>query len=334
VSFRTARATVIAGTALMVCACGGGGGGTRLVSTPPPTPTPTPTPTAAAVKIFPEPTVGEFVSVGVATNLGEWSLAGVPSTTSENAGITNLSSAESSNPAIRYTSNGIYEIRLPGEGYDRLIHDRSIVNPPTGNPYLQLASEPGRYFQLAHSADGFRYSAMGSWWRPDLDFGFTADFGAIAFGMPTPAGAVPVTGQASYHGPVSGWTDIKTFDQGTNSWVLAPVGGTVNLGFDFSKGSFGGSMTLKLPDGMNPMTLGTWSFKETVFSAGSTSYSGKFNTDVAGPNFFLGRFTGPNGQETIGAWALPFVWTTSGETITADGKKHQAFGAWMAKQGN
>jgi hypothetical protein len=44
-----------------------------------------------------------------------------------------------------------------------------------------------------------------------------------------------------------------------------------------------------------------------------------------GPNFFLGQFTGPNAQETIGAWALPFIYSD-------DGQVHQAMGAWIAKK--
>ena len=324
---------LLATAALALCSCGGGGGGTGLVSTPPPPPTPAPTP-ASTVRILPEPAVGEFAAVGVSTNLGEWRKAGVPSTTSESTRITSLTNAPSSQPTIRYTSDGVYEMRLPGEAYDQLVHDRRIVNPSPGEPSLQLASGGNRFLTLAHSSDGFRYSAMGSWWRPDLDFAFTADFGAVAFGIPTPPEAMPVTGLASYQGPVSGTTDVKTFDAGTNSWVLVPVGGTVTLNFEFARGTLGGSMTLMLPDGMNPVELGTWAFKDTVYSSGGTSYSGRFDTNVAGQNFFLGRFTGPNAQETIGAWALPFLFTRDIDGVKADGQAHQAFGAWMAKRGN
>jgi len=111
------------------------------------------------------------------------------------------------------------------------------------------------------------------------------------------------------------------------------VDGNVTLNFDLGQGSLSGAMTLYLPDGMQPLALDTYAFKDTVFSVGSTAYSGKFATSASGDNFFLGQFTGPTAQETIGAWALPFVFSKSGQTITADGQLHQAFGAWVAKKG-
>ena len=102
------------------------------------------------------------------------------------------------------------------------------------------------------------------------------------------------------------------------------MNGTVSLNFDFAQATLAGSMTLSLA-GATPSSLGTFNFKDTVFSVGSPTYSGKFDTSVAGDNFFLGRFTGPNAQETIGAWSLPFH-------FSGDGQDHQAFGAWIAKR--
>ena len=145
----------------------------------------------------------------------------------------------------------------------------------------------------------------------------------MAFGSPTPAGAMPLSGTASYQGVVSGLTDAKTFDAPSNSWMLLPAGGTVALNFDFAKGSLGGQLALSVNGGMNPISLGTFAFAQTVFSPGSTSYSGKFDTSLSGANFFNGSFTGPNGEETIGDWAVPF---------TLDGENHQAIGAWIAKR--
>jgi hypothetical protein len=69
-----------------------------------------------------------------------------------------------------------------------------------------------------------------------------------------------------------------------------------------------------------------------MFSRGSTTYSGRFDTPVVGQNFFLGRFTGPGAEETIGSWALPFLFDKGGEFVKPDGQVHQAFGAWMARK--
>jgi hypothetical protein len=108
--------------------------------------------------------------------------------------------------------------------------------------------------------------------------------------------------------------------------------GFVTLDFDFGAGKLAGKMDLFLPDGMNAAPLGSFAFRDTVLSSGS--YSGSFDTAVHGQNFFLGRFTGPNAQETIGAWAIPFVFNQNGQYLHGDGQSHQAFGAWIAKRGN
>ncbi len=326
------QALLLASAMCGLTACGGGGG-TEVASIPPPiasptpTPTPPPTPSATAVTILSQPAVGNLASVGVWANLGkdgEWRHPGVPTTPSREAKITPISNA-AEQPNIRYTSQGTYEVQLPGEAYDRLVHDPSISNPSPGDPFLRLASQPGRYFTIGHSQSGFRYSAMASWWRPDLDFAFTADFGQIAFGVPTPIGAAPVTGSASYAGLVSGISDAKTFVEASNSWLLLPVGGTVALIFNFGTGALSGQMALSVAGGMSPIPVGNYAFTQTIFSPGSTIYEGKFDTSQAGFNFFSGRFTGPLAEETIGKWAVPF---------TLEGASHQAIGVWIAKKGN
>jgi len=109
------------------------------------------------------------------------------------------------------------------------------------------------------------------------------------------------------------------------------VEGTVNLNFDYAKGTLAGSMTVALNAFGPTAPIGTFAFTDTVYSAGSTTYSGKFDTAAAGNNFFLGKFTGPQAQETIGAWALPFILDVGSNTVAADHKAHQAFGGWIAK---
>jgi hypothetical protein len=90
-------------------------------------------------------------------------------------------------------------------------------------------------------------------------------------------------------------------------------------------------MTVGLDSDAGSLSLGTFAFKNSVFSIGSTDYSGKFDTSASGSNLFFGKFTGPNAEETIGAWGLPFVLDTGNAAITADHKTHQLFGAWIAK---
>ena len=308
--------------ALALSACGGGGGGgMSFIPSPPVTPTPAPTPTplppAQQVTILPQPPVGDFATAGVWTNLYEAS-------SSEQGRFTSIAGTTSSQVSVRYTSSGTYEMKLPGEAFEQLVHRPDISNPAPNDPFLTLSGpEWGRSVTVQYADSGYSYSSMLAWSRPDLDFGFTVDSGVVAFGVPTPTGAVPLSGTASYQGVVSGLTDAKTFDSPSNSWLLLPAGGTVGLNFDFASGSLSGQMALSVSGGMNPISVGNFTFAQTVFSRGSTSYSGKFDTTLPGFNFFNGSFTGPHAEETIGDWAVPF---------TLDGQNHQAIGAWIAKK--
>ncbi len=197
--------------AFALSACGGGGGGMSFIPSPPvtpaPTPTPTPTPTPAAqVTILPQPSVGDFATAGVWTNL-------YAASSSEEGRFTSIAGTTSSQVSIRYTSSGTYEVKLPGEAFEQLVHRPDISNPAPNDPFLTLSGpELGRSITVQSGDSGYTYSSLLAWSRPDLDFAFTTDSGVVAFGVPTPAGAVPLTGTASYQGLVSGLTDAKTFD--------------------------------------------------------------------------------------------------------------------------
>ena len=321
---------LLASCALALSACGGSSGGNRVASTPAAPPSPTPTPTSVPVKIFATPTLGEYASVGASVagpggNLDTYSSA--------DARFGTISTDPADQAHIRYTSGGFYETKLAGSDWDRLVHYKGIVNPDPEDNYFQPASLPMNqaYVVTRNSRnDGYRYSELVSW-------GSSADsrLGYSGVGLPTPAGAVPTTGSASFSGLVSGSTDIMVADHLYGGYFTLPIDGFVSLNFNFSAGTLGGAMDLYLPvDGMNPRQLGSFAFKDTVYSPGSTTYSGRFDTNVAGQNFFLGRFTGPNAEETIGAWAIPFVFDKGGDAIAPDGLRHQAFGAWIAKRGN
>ena len=318
---RFSRHLLASAGAFALSACGGGGGGMSFIPSPPvtpaPTPTPNPTPTPAAqVTILPQPSVGELAAAGVWTNYG-WAAA------TEATRFTSVEGVNSNQVRVRYTSSGSYEVQLPGDSFGELSHSGTIPNPAPDDPFLTLSPSwrGGLTIQYPHS--GYSFSALATWARGDNDFGFTEDLGVVAFGVPTPAAAIPLTGTASYQGLVSGLTDAKTFDSLSNSWLLLPAGGTVGLNFDFANATLSGQMALSVNGGMNPISVGNFTFAQTIFSRGSTSYSGKFDTSLTGFNFFNGSFTGPHGEETIANWAVPF---------TFDGENHQAIGAWIAKK--
>jgi hypothetical protein len=280
------------------------------------------------VTIFPNPAPGTYASVGASIAASGGNL---DTYSSADARFGTVSSADADQAHIRYSNKGYYEIQMPAQAWDQLVHYKGLSNPTADNNYFQpsgVAMNAG-YLITSSSAkwDDYIYSEMGFW--ASSAAGRT---GAVAFGIPTPSGAVPTTGSATFTGKAAGTADIMQPDNLYGGYAPLAVDGTVTLNFNFGTGSLAGGMELYGPDGMSPFKIGSFAFKETVYSAGSTTYSGKFATAAAGDNFFLGRFTGPNGQETIGAWALPFVFTSGGEFVPADGKTHQAFGAWIAKQ--
>ena len=311
---------------LALTACGGSGGESGVASTPTPVPAPPPPAPTPPVKIFETPVAGEYASIGA-------SLAGPGGnldTFSTPTAFGAISTNDSNQAHIRYTTGGFYEVRLPGSDWDRLVHYRGLQDPTSENNYFEPQStQTNRAYAITRNSrnQGYSYSELGGWGSQAA-----SRWGYVAFGVLTPSGAMPVTGSASYNGLVSGSSDIMIADNLYGGYVPRAVDGMVALNFDFGGGTLAGSMSLSLGDGMQPLAIGTFAFRDMVFSAGSPTYSGRFDTSAAGQNFFLGRFTGPNAQETIGAWALPFMFTQNGTYVHGDGQTHQAFGAWIAKR--
>jgi len=232
-----------------------------------------------------------------------------------------VSAADSDQAHIRYNAGGYYEIKMPSADWDGLTYYKGMLDPPPDANYFQPAQVAANMGYLVTSNsrnEGYSYSEFGVWGSASA-----SRWGQVAFGVPTPPGAVPTAGSAVYAGKVFGSADIMNADFLYGGYVTTALDGTVSLSFNFAQATLAGSMTLSIVGG-TPSSLGTFNFTDTVFSAGSQTYSGKFNSPVAGDNFFLGRFTGPNAEETIGAWALPFH-------FSGDGQDHQAFGAWIAK---
>jgi len=299
---------------LTLSACGGGGGGGGVESIPPPPPPP-----GGPVTIFASPSPGEFAIAGASVSGPGGNLDTYDHATDR---FGTVSSADRDQPHIRYNAGGYYEIEMPGASWDRLVPYKGLVDPGPDNNYFQPQSVAQNYGYLAtwnSRLIGYSYSELAGWGSRDA-----GRWGYVAFGDGTPAGGVPTSGSATYSGIVAGSADVMVPDGLYGGFDTSSIGGTVGLNFDFAKGTLDGSMTLSLNDG-SANNLGTFNFKDTVFSSGSTSYSGVFDTTVSGSNFFLGKFTGPHAEETVGAWALPFH-------FSGDNQDHQAFGAWIAKK--
>lgn len=156
----------------------------------------------------------------------------------------------------------------------------------------------------------YKYTSLGSW---SLTGG--NNFGYFAYGIPTAPGDVPLAGVATYAGTVRGETDTGGF-----------VGGTVSLSFDFGAGALDGVMKPILSDLWDQYPLDDYTFRDTSFGKGSTTFSGSFSVaGAAAPSSFNGRFTGPQAAELMANWTAPYTWpgTTVSGTMS---------GVWIAKR--
>lgn len=292
-------------TAVLLAGCSGAGAGIK--PTPPvplePPPPPAPPVDDTSVELLDHPATQEFP---VAT----------------------------SGPAIRIrydASRNQYEIKT--ERFDWA----ALVDPPDPhkdgpNRYFLIAGQPpgsleGSVWIAAHyrspdPGSNYRYSNLLGWYQPSNTEGEAANI--TAFGVPTSAAGIPVAGQATFEGPAMGAADVA--NDGWGAIAETPMGGKVRLSFDFAAGTLTGSLNLATTcDCSTQFSIPPMLFTNTIFAKGSTTYSGRFLTDAPGANSFSGLFTGPQGQELIGSWHLPFVFSD---------KNHQAWGAWIAKRGN
>ncbi|WP_205478896.1 transferrin-binding protein-like solute binding protein [Sphingomonas arenae] len=302
--------------ALSVAACGGGGGGAGLVNTPPPPPPPPP-PAAAVISIFADPVANEYASVG-ASIAGPGGNLDTYDTT--DVSFTPVSSASADQPRIRYTGTS-YEIEMPGDSWDKLVPYGGLSNPGPDNNYFEpdsINSNEGFLVTSNSRTRGYTHVELGSWGSQAA-----GRWGYVAFGTPTPGSDIPVTGSATFSGSIMGSSDVLVPDFFYGGYVPLPVSGSIDFTFDFGRSSLSGSLSPILSTPNGDQSLGTFAFSDTVYSAGSTTFSGRFDTPLTGDNFFLGRFFGPDAKEAGGAWALPFQY---------DGSSHQAFGGFIAKR--
>lgn len=141
----------------------------------------------------------------------------------------------------------------------------------------------------------------------------------LAFGLATPAAGIPVAGTATYVAKTVGATDASPFYY---------IVGDANLAFNFGTGTLSGYFDPLIGSDVMPNTpLGHYTFTNTVYSAGSTTFSGSFGlpSGVSGYSAFDGQFTGPAAQELIGRFQAPFS--------APGGPTGRMYGVWVgAKQ--
>jgi len=89
--------------------------------------------------------------------------------------------------------------------------------------------------------------------------------------------------------------------------------------FNFGNGTLSGSIDANFYQAFPSDAVSPINFSDTVYSVGSTTFSGKFDTNLAGVNSFSGLFTGPHAEELIGNFAFPYRSPIDNQTYQADG---------------
>jgi hypothetical protein len=276
--------SILLATAFALAGCGGGGGG-GLASIPSPPVTPTPAPTPAPAIIPAGTTSQQFAATGATHSFDG------DQTPRLDAG---------DQLQVRYVqSSNSYEVQIPQTqswaGIAYLATNSSPINYAGDTAHLWLRDRGQQYSRLVEWSDNN-----------------STIYGHEAIGIATPASGVPLTGSASYSGQLLG----QTSEYQARLADDFPVDGSIRLSFNFGIGSLSGSISPNLHQGY---TIDPLNFRDTVYSTGSTTFSGKFDTNAAGLNSFSGRFTGPNAQELIGNFAFPYRSPIDGLTYQADG---------------
>jgi hypothetical protein len=306
-----ARASVFVTTALALTACGGGGGGgLNFIPAPPVTTTPTSTPTPAPPQATASP---DFIIAAAVPDQPFSNMGGIVRPDSNEIPV--VSTVPADQAQLRYDSAAAqYQIIVPaGSSWENLFY-----NPDSRLLGTHTATSPSVQFTQS-AATGYRYSALAALFLGPSPVGVYA--AGNAFGIPTPAGAVPTTGSATYNGSITGFTTETVSNWG--AWGAAQVDGNIALSFNFGAGTLAGTISPTIHFG-SVYALDPLSFTNTTFAQGGATFFGQFATTLPGGNAFSGQFTGPAAQELIGSFLFPY-------TSHDDGKIYQATGAFVGK---
>lgn len=197
-------------------------------------------------------------------------------------------------PPGAYTSSGAIQGTL---------FDNVSVGTSAGSPSIQFA-----------------YTALGV-----ADGYYTSALSFFAFGSATPASGIPLSGSATYDAAVAG----ATLDFDPSHFPSRTIGGTATLQFDFGAGTLTGHfdpiLNVSWPSS-STTNLGSYTFVNTVYGAGSTGFSGNLSiSGASGLGAFGGQFTGPAAQELMARWTAPYL-------IPGTQQWSQMFGVWVGKK--
>jgi len=307
------RTSAIGCAVAALSACGGGGGGVASIPPAPVAPTPPapPPPPPTTPPPVPSGPIGLQAAGPFKTYSAQLDSSGAVTSTAD---------------AVQFAysaSDNKYTISLPGFLPGQLIPTgasgsfnatgwidiQNTVNEITGGTFT--ATQPVRVLLAWPASSNLKYTSTATWVDPN---GWN-QLGVFAYGIPTVPGDVPTTGSATYAGSISGLIDN-----------YLSVWGSVALNFDFSAGTLSGDMKPYYAPIWDEVPLGIYAFRDTVFSRGSTSFSGAFQVNgTPVPSSFQGSFNGPQAAELMAGWTAQVVLpgTTDPRTMA---------GIWTAKR--
>jgi hypothetical protein len=310
-----ARNCLALGTALVLAACGGGGG-TEVATAPPPAPPAPPPPPPPLPPPSPPPIAPAHIGLVSAQRFAVLGIGNTYQMDGSGQHPSLLTGPTAQDVSFRYdVSSNTYQITLPGFNEGTLV--KTAYNGSSGQPATSSTSQVEEHsfgFVLplfvtlpvpGSNLSPYTYTSF-AWWDGQTGTSSTGDVlrsdGIFAYGIPTRAGDVPVVGSAGYTAEIRGnlgpITDLS-------------VSGDVKLMFDFAGGTLRGSMHPMFVDGLAGIVIdfGQFDFAQTVYSSGSTTFSGRFVVPGM-PNAnssFEGNFTGPQAAELMARFQTPFV---------------------------
>jgi hypothetical protein len=318
------RCLLVGATAIALSACGGGG-----VESTPFVPAPPPAPPPPGSSVLPPEHLGLVSS-------DPFAILGVDDQYTVNtadSSRTIVSGPSARDMQFSYdAATNTYQIAIPDYVPGKLAN--TSYNGTAGEVATSTISQvtdgasstlqPVHVFLPVPKAGGpYTYTSLGYWYGdagtdPNGDATFSE--GIFAYGIPTAASSIPITGSASYAATV--------FAMDSALGTSFPVEGDAKLSFDFGAGTLSGSMHPQIIDDFDGFFVdyGVYTFKDTVYSTGSTTFSGKFEVPnlPGADSFFNGQFTGPNAVELMTRFLAPYR--------LSDGHEGTLSGIWIGKK--
>ena len=275
--------------AASLAACGGGGGGGGGSSQVRPTPEPEPIVTTGKA-------ISQSVGYVFDGSSQRFTLIAEPSAVSAEGSF------------VQETTDGSITKLTINTGTETIAFDRAAGDTftPAGTSGLFVVAENlnGAHAALVLSAAGraalgWNYQSFGVW-EPGTETGAGAT-GVLSYGTPTPAGAIPASGSATYVGLLGGqYINADGVDHILTANLTANVDfASRSLSLQTSGTSIVSAATSAAPaPGLDLAGTASYAAGSDVFSGALTSAAGTLS------GISTGRFYGPNAEEIGGVGAL------------------------------